>query len=99
MWLVMEKMEAFESVREVFVKLIPVSYLMIHEIPSATSVMERYPRLDDRRRETVRLWAAASDIVEDVLPLDQLLEDIILEKDEFEEQVRFKRAETNAREA
>lgn len=93
-----KKMEAFEAVRSTFIKSVPKKVFKTHEMPSVKSVRDRYIRLEERRRETVRKMEPLSGNVETVSDLDVLMDDLICEKDEFEENRRVERDEQTARE-
>ncbi len=77
-----KKGEMFDSVKEVFVQSLPSSVFDTNEKPSLKSVRDRFARLEEKRRDFAKRHALQSGNMESVTETDQLLDDLILEKDE-----------------
>ena len=56
--------------------------MMANEKPSLKSVRDRFARLEEKRRDFAKRHALQSGNMESVTETDQLLDDLILEKDE-----------------
>lgn len=87
------KIEAFEAVRASFIKENLSRVCPIHEMPSTKSVRGCYHRFVEKRRGAVRDNERLSGNAETVTDLDVLLDNLILEKKNFEERTRAERKE------
>lgn len=83
-----KKTEAFKAVRCTFIKSVPARVFATHEKPSVKSVCDQYMRLEELRREAVREIEPLSGNMETVSDLDVLLDELTLEKNEFEKNRR-----------
>lgn len=77
-----KKEQASKAVRNKVMMVIPRSFFETYELPSLKSSRDRYMRLENKRRETVRLSEVTSGNMETVTELDIRLDDLIHEKDE-----------------
>lgn len=93
-----KKGEVFDAVRECFLRAMPATVFGRLETPSVKSLRDRYTRLEEKRREAVKKHQGESGNTEEVGEVDQLLDDLILERDEWEEDVREAREERTVRE-
>lgn len=76
-----KKGEIFEAVCELFLNETTGGVLITHERPSQKSVLDCIKRLEERRREKGRLKAGQYGITESLQTFENLLDDLILEKD------------------
>ena len=93
-----QKEKVFEKVRENFLLAVPARVFETYERPSVKSVRDRFIRLEEKRREAVRRNELTSGNVEMLTDIDVLLEDLILEKDEWMEEERAEKDKSNERE-
>lgn len=60
--------------------------------------MDRFRRLEDRRKAKVRRKTSASRIAESITPAEQLLDDMILKKQDHDEEERRRKEEETEKE-
>ena len=77
----------FEEVLDFFLQALPCTLFQCVQKPNAKTITDRFNRLVAQRREKVKETAAASGVSEAYGEKEQLLDDIILEIDEYFETV------------
>lgn len=93
-----QKEKAFETVQEKFLTAIPANVFEAYERPSVKSLRDRFIRLVERRRDTVRASEMESGNKEVLTDVDVLLDDLILEMDEWREELRAEKERSGERE-
>ena len=88
----------FEKVRDTFIANMCPSTWVTTAKPSVKTLRDKLRTLLKERRAINKVNAAASGIREEISETNELLDDIILEKDEAEEVKRGKREEKSNRE-
>lgn len=81
-----KKIEAFETVWSSFIKLALQGVFDTHDMTSVKFVRDHYTRLKECCRNTAQKMAPLFEKMETLFDLDILLDDLIREKDDFEEQ-------------
>lgn len=89
----------FEKVRETFIENIPPSTWLQHVKPTVKTLRDKFRAMTRDRRRVDHENAAASGIAEEISEVDQLLDDLISEKDREDEERTEKREEATAKEA
>lgn len=89
----------FEEVRKTFIQNLPPSTWTTHSKPSVKTLRDKFRYMMRARRTVDRSNAGASGIAEDITETDQVLDDLITEKDEEEEEKKVARDEASAKES
>lgn len=89
----------FEKVKDTFIENIPPSTWLQHVKPSVKTLRDKFRAMMRDRRRVDHENSAASGIAEDITEVNQLLDDLISEKDREDEERKEQRDEATAKEA
>lgn len=91
--------EEFEKVRLTFLENLPKSTWETVSVPGVKTLRDKFRAMIRARRIADRSNASASGISEEITETDQVLDDLIKEKDDYEEEKKEAKDEATAKEA
>ena len=93
-----KKDELFNKVREIFMAHVPSTTWICHQHPSLKTLRDKFRAMVVERKEQVACNEVSSGNVEELTPLETLLDDLMLEVKEHEEGLRREKDELSAME-